>query len=73
GGVEMMEIEIVAKSKVTGRPLHKINLPKEILVGGTVEEGNIIFATGDTVLTPGQKVIIIFKSEAVSVVEKFFQ
>lgn len=72
GGVELIEQVIAPGSKAVKKPLSKLNLPKGVLVGAIIEDGNPIFPDGDTLLKPGQEILLIAQSDLVERAENFF-
>ena len=73
GGVEMIELDIPPTSKAVGKPLSKLKFPAGAIIGAIVEDGNLFFPTGETVLKPGQKIVLITRSEVVEKAEHFFR
>ncbi len=73
-GVEAEIIELVAKegSKITRKPLAKIDFPKNALLGGVIRNDQVIIPTGETQIEAGNKVVVFALPGAVKKVEKLF-
>ena len=67
---EVIEFEALPTSDIVGRRLAKANIPKQALIAAIVRGVNVIIPTGDTVIDPGDRVIIITRREAIHRVEK---
>ena len=72
GGVELIEQATTPQSKAVKKPIAKLNFPQGALIGAIIEDGNPIFPHGETVLKPGQEIILISRSDVVEKAEKFF-
>lgn len=72
GGVELIEQVTTSESKAVKKPIAKLNFPQGALIGAIIEDGNPIFPHGETVLKPGQEIILISRSDVVEKAEKFF-
>jgi trk system potassium uptake protein TrkA len=66
----VLEAVALETSDIVGKPIKKISFPKGALLIGVVRKENIIVPTGDTVVKPGDKVIIFAKRQAVPKIEK---
>jgi trk/ktr system potassium uptake protein len=69
---EITEIEALETSDLVGKPLHKIKLPGKSIVLSIKRGDDLIVPYGDTVINPGDRVLILAKREAVKKLEKFF-
>jgi len=67
---EVMEAVALETSEIVGRPLKKISMPKGALVVGILRAAKIIIPTGDSVIEPGDRIIIFARREAIAKVEK---
>ncbi len=70
---EVLELEVGADSKVSNKPIHKIDLPDSCVVGGILSGGNVEIATGDSVIEPNDRIIIFCLPQAVEQVTSLFQ
>ncbi len=71
-GAEAEVIEFVAleTSDVVGRPLAQLKFPTGAIIGAIVRNGAMIVPKGDTVILPGDRVVILARREAIPKVEK---
>lgn len=67
---EFMEVEAMPSSPLVGLPLRSANLPKHISIGAIVRGDEVIAPRGETVIEPGDRVIIFASRQAISDVEK---
>jgi trk system potassium uptake protein TrkA len=54
-----------------GKPLRKISFPKEAILASIITQQEIIIPCGDSVVKPGDRIIIFAKRQAVPKIEKF--
>jgi len=52
--------------------LAELKFPKGALVGALIREGDVIIPTGDTMIRPGETVIVFSIPEAITKIEKYF-
>jgi trk system potassium uptake protein TrkA len=66
-------IEAVAleTSDIVGKPIKKISFPKDALLAAVITKDEIIIPSGDSVVHPGDRIIIFAKRQAVPKIEKF--
>lgn len=67
---EVMEAEALETSDIVGKPLHKSSLPKGSLIIGIIREGHVLIPSGDSVIEPGDRIIIFAKRQVVSKIER---
>ncbi|MGB0869063.1 MAG: Trk system potassium transporter TrkA [Flavobacteriales bacterium] len=70
---EVMEFEVRKRSKVNGRMLKDINLPKESIIGGIIRDKEGVLPTGDFKIKEKDHVIVFCLPQAISKVEKLFK
>lgn len=70
---EAMEIIIPPSSPVTHKKLKEAKLPKNSLIGSVVRDEEIIIPNGETVLKPGDRVIIFALPDTVPTVVRLFE
>jgi len=68
---EVIEAVALEASNIVGKPLRKISFPKGALLASIITKQEIIIPSGDSVVNPGDRVIIFAKRQAVSKIEKF--
>jgi trk system potassium uptake protein TrkA len=65
-------IEVVAQgtSDLVNRPLKEIQFPGDAIIGAVSREGQTIIPHGDTIIRPGDRVVIFAKRHSIPEVEK---
>ncbi len=69
---ELIEAEALETSSLVGVPLREAKLPKGVVLGAIVRDGEVVIPRGGTVVRAGDLVILFAASEAVKKVEKLF-
>lgn len=69
---EVMEFIVREGAKVTKGALKDIKFPEEVNIGGIIREGELIIATGNTVMKKDDKVVLFALPSTVNKLEKFF-
>ena len=67
---EFIEAIALETSDITNRPLKKISVPKGALLVCIVRHGEIIIPSGDSVVEPGDRIILFAVKQAVKKLEK---
>jgi trk system potassium uptake protein TrkA len=67
---EVMETLALETSDIVDRPLKQISFPKGAILAGIIRKDDIIIPTGDSVIRPGDHIIIFARKQAISKVEK---
>jgi trk system potassium uptake protein TrkA len=67
---EVMEALALETSDIVAKPLKQIPFPRESLVAAIIRRDNIIIPTGDSVIRPDDRIIIIARRNAIAKVEK---
>lgn len=70
---EALEIIVGAEAEVTGKPLWKLNLPRESLLCAIVRGEEVYIPNGNTVLQADDRVILFIKSELAKNTLKMFE
>lgn len=68
--VEAIEFEAVETSKLVGSPLRKVKFPQGAIIGAIERAEEFFIPHGDTVIQPGDRVIVFARREAVPKIEK---
>ena len=55
---EAIEAEALETSDIVNKPLHQIKIPKGVIVGAIFRKDEVIIPRGDTVIKPGDRLII---------------
>lgn len=69
---EVIELQAAPKSKVTKKPIHKINFPQGCVVGGILRDDTVEIATGQSQINLNDRVIIFCLPEAIDKVTSLF-
>jgi trk system potassium uptake protein len=67
---EVLEAEALAESALVGRPLKDLQFPKEALILCVFRGDEVIIAGGDTVIEPGDRVLILSTGAVIPLVEQ---
>lgn len=67
---EVMEALALETSDIVGRPLKDISFPKGAMIAGIIREKEIIIPSGESIIMPGDRVIIFARRKAVPGIEK---
>ena len=67
---EVMEAAALETSEIVGKPLKDMSFPKDALVVGIIREEQIVIPSGESVIQPGDRVVIFAKHSAIPMVEK---
>lgn len=70
---EVIELQAAKKSKIVKKPIHKIDFPEGCVIGGILRNGSIEIATGQSQVSPNDRVIIFCLPEAIDKVTSLFQ
>jgi len=74
-GLDAMILELTAgeKSKVTKKPLMKVNFPEKAIVGAVIKPNDeVVIPTGLTQIESGDKVVVFFSPEKQREIERLF-
>lgn len=69
---EVAEFVAQAGSKITQKPVMQLGLSRNVTLGGMVRDGKGSTITGQTIIQPGDQVVVIFRDEKISQIEKLF-
>jgi len=67
---EVMEAVAMETSEIVGKPLSKIGLPKGSLVTAILRGDEVVIPSGDSVIAPGDRIIIFALKSAIPRIEK---
>lgn len=67
---EIMEAIAMETSAIVAKPLRSVGIPKGALVAALMREEQIIIPSGETVIEPDDRIIIVARREVISQVEK---
>jgi trk system potassium uptake protein TrkA len=69
-GAEVIEVEAQETSALVGKPLSEVKVPAGALVAAVVREGEVLIPGGDTVVRPGDHLVIFLQRRVLGKVEK---
>lgn len=69
-GAEVIEVEAQATSAVVGKPLAQVKMPSGALVAAVVRGEEVEIPNGQTVINPGDRMVIFMLTKVLSKVEK---
>lgn len=72
GEAEVIELITQENSAIVGKPLKALNLPRGLIVGAIVRNGEVIIPNGDTVVGPEERLIIFILQSEVKILKKLF-
>lgn len=74
-GIKAEIIEVIAgkNCQLLDRPIHSIEIPEGIMIGGILTNGHVEIATGSSIIRKDDRVILFALPDAIGKVEKLFQ
>ena len=69
---EVAEIEVKPKSKITRGRVRDLSLPHGMTIAGLVRNGVGMLVSGNTVIEPGDNVVVFCLSGALHKIERLF-
>ena len=73
GDGEVTEIIVGEDLPFTGKTLAELNLPKGIIVGSIVRNGEVIIPNGESSILPGDRIIVFSLTEDLPTLKMFFK
>lgn len=67
---EALEVVALETSDIVTKPLKRIHFPKGAIVAGIIRKDHIIIPTGDSIIEPGDRIIIFAQRKAINNIEK---
>jgi trk system potassium uptake protein TrkA len=67
-----LEVHIAMGSRVLGKKLKDVKLPRHCLVGAVLRQNSVIVPNGDTLLQQGDKAVIFALADLINKIEKYF-
>jgi trk system potassium uptake protein TrkA len=67
---EALEVVALETSDIVSKPLRQVAFPKGAIVAGIIRKDHIIIPTGESIIEPGDRVIIFAQRRAVNGIEK---
>lgn len=72
GKAEIIEAEAIEASPVVGKTIEDLDIPEEIMIGALLRQGKVIIPSLESVIHPGDRIIIICLTPMVKKIEKIF-
>ncbi len=69
---DVAEFTVKEGSLITKHPVKNLGLPKGTTIGGLIRNGEGIVVMGDTLIQPGDHVVVFCRSMMIKKIEKFF-
>ena len=69
---DVAEFTVPAGAKITKHFIKDLGLPKGTTIGGMIRNGEGVLVTGDTLIQPGDHVVVFCLSMMITKIEKFF-
>jgi trk system potassium uptake protein TrkA len=69
---EILELKISSKSKFANKPISKITFPMGSVIGGIITQGKARIAVGDSIILPGDSVLVFCQSNIIDEVTNQF-
>ncbi len=73
GQGEVTEIIASEDLPIVGRPISKLGLPKGIIIGAIVHDGEVIIPKGDTIIYPKDRIIVFSLTSDMPVLKKMLR
>ena len=69
---DVAEFKVKEGSRITQKPIKDMGLPKGITIGGLIRNGEGQLVTGNTMIQPGDHVVVFCLDMMIKKAEKFF-
>ena len=69
---DVAEFKVKEGSRITQKAIKDMGLPKGITIGGMIRNGEGILVTGNTIIQPGDHVVVFCLEKMIKKAEKFF-
>lgn len=70
--VEAIELIPQLESKVTQKPIKDCNFPEGTIIGAQIHVNEVTIPTGDSIIVPGDKVVVFTRPDAIPDIEALF-
>ena len=70
---DVAEFTVKAGSKITRHPVKDLGLPKGVTIGGLIRQGEGVVVTGNTLIQPGDHVVVFCLSMMIKKIESYFR
>jgi trk system potassium uptake protein TrkA len=69
--MEAIETIVLETSEIAGKQVKKIKFPKDVVIGAVVKGEEVLIPEGDTMIDPGDEVVLFSLSRSIPKLEKF--
>jgi trk system potassium uptake protein TrkA len=69
---DVAELTVKAGSKITNHPVKDLGLPKGATIGGLIRQGEGVVVMGNTLIQPGDHVVVFCLNMMIKKIEKYF-
>lgn len=69
---EAIELTISPSSVVAGKKIHEISFPEDAVIGAIAHEGRMVIPNGNSVLQPGDSIVVVSLPRAIPRIERLF-
>ncbi|MDR2928489.1 MAG: Trk system potassium transporter TrkA [Cytophagaceae bacterium] len=69
---DVLELVAYTGAKITKAPLKKLDLPRDVNIGGIIRSGEVIIPNGETRIEPNDHVIVFSLPSGIKKIEKMF-
>ena len=73
GRVELVESTLSDESKLAGKTIAELDIPRECSVVAVLREGHVVFPRSETVVAPGDEIILLSSKAASAEVHAIFE
>lgn len=73
GNLEVMEISLPPAASITNKPLRHLNFPRGSIVASVIRGDSVIIPRGNTVLLPGDSIVVFAMSSVVPQLESYLK
>lgn len=73
GAAELVDAIALETSPLVNKPLRDAELPEGVIIGAVYRDGEVLMPTGDTVINPDDRVVLMSMRENVKDVEQMFR
>lgn len=70
---DVAEFQVKEGTRITKNPVKDLNLPKGVTIGGLIRKGQGMLVTGDTMILPGDHVMVFCLNMMIKKIEKYFK
>lgn len=70
---DVAEFQVKEGTRITKSSVRDLNLPKGVTIGGLVRKGQGLLVTGDTMILPGDHVMVFCLNMMIKKIEKYFK